>query len=76
MDSLLKILAHDFLLKQSEGAFLLFLNQPINAEKHYFQIEILKAEINLKHIQLTNRKGVIFHHDNVQAYIFYVCQDK
>jgi len=44
-------------------------NQTINSDKYCSQLDRLKATIDEKRPELTNRKGVVFHRDNVRSHV-------
>ena len=44
-------------------------NQAINSNKHCSQLDQLKAALNEKHLELVNRKHIIFHQDNARPHV-------
>jgi len=48
---------------------LLLQNQMINSEKYCSQLDRLKAVIDEKRPELSNRHGVVFHQDNARPHV-------
>ena len=48
------------------------LNQMIHPNKYCCQLDQLKAALNEKHLELVNRKRIIFHQDNARSFVSFV----
>ena len=48
---------------------LLLENQMINSNMYCSQLDQLKAALDKKHLELVNRKSIIFHQDNTRPYV-------
>ena len=48
---------------------LLLENQTINSNKYCSQLDQLKAVLDEKHLELVNRKRIIFHQDNARPHV-------
>ena len=48
---------------------LLLENQTISSNNYCSQLDQLKAELNKKHLELVNRKCIIFHQNNTRPHV-------
>ena len=44
-------------------------NQLVNSNNYGSQLDQMKAALNQKHLELVNRKRIIFHQDNAKLYV-------
>jgi len=51
-------------------------NQTINSEKYCSQLDRLKAAIDEKRLELSNRHGVVFHQDNTRPHVSLTTRQK
>lgn len=51
-------------------------NQTINTKVYCRQLDELDAAIKQKRWELTNRKGIVFHHDNARPHTSFVIRQK
>ena len=55
--------------KESSLNELLLENQTINSNKYCSQLDLLKAALDEKHLELVSRKHIIFHQDNTRLHV-------
>ena len=55
---------------------LLLENQKINSNKYCSQLDQLKAVLDEKHLELVNRKCIIFHYDNARPHVSLMTMQK
>ena len=55
---------------------LLLENQTINSNKYCSQLDQVKAALNEKHLELVNRKHIIFHQDNARPNVSLMTRQK
>ena len=55
---------------------LLLENQTINSNKYCSQLDQLEAALDENHLELVNRKGIIFHQDNIRLHISLMTRQK
>ena len=51
-------------------------NQTINSNKYCSQLDQLKAALDEKHLELVNRKCIIFHQDNARPHVSLMTRQK
>ena len=51
-------------------------NQMINSNKYCTQLDQLKAALDKKHLELVNRKHIIFHQDNARPHVSLMTRQK
>ena len=51
-------------------------NQTINHKKYCSQLDQLKAALDEKHLELVNRKHIIFHQDNAKPHVSLMTRQK
>ena len=51
-------------------------NQTISSNKYCSQLDQLKAALNKKHLELANKKHVIFHQDNTRSHVSLMTRQK
>ena len=55
---------------------LLLEKQTINSNKYSSQLDLLKIALNEKHLELVNRKCIIFHQDNTRPHVSLMTRQK